>query len=427
MGNCSECISTRKQTQINFAEEGDLINRKSKSTFGYSNSHKEDFLEIETHARKNINKIILIQKNITKYLSRIKSGKKEVVKSVYKSFDLFNYKSIKPNNNDLIDKEMYCDRMLKNENFEINGNNLIVQLERNNEKINFEKAENNLQIFYRDAVNNQGVNIKTTKNDKPNIFETENKEYKLIKSQTESSNKLFDLKYIKMENGSIYFGNTLDNKADGFGNLILSEGDVYTGQWKDDESSGVGIYTNLKGCSYNGFWNKNKRNGFGIEKWTTGTHYEGYFLNGYKHHLGVLYLEDESFYEGEFYNNAISGVGTFYFKDKRIFYGEWKNNKMNGHGILNWSDGKRFEGSFVDDKKEGLGIFYAKNKVYIANWKNSKLNGYVVIIQKGLITKSLWNMGKKIKSFIENLIHPFDKIAEEILNSREFLDDMRSI
>jgi hypothetical protein len=426
MGNCSECINTKNQAQINFAEEGDLINRKSKSTVGYINFPQDEYKESDIYAGRNLYKIILIQRNIVKYLSRIKSGKNKAVYSFYKSFDLFNYHSNKAKNNNLNDKETYSDRLLNNDNYEVNGNNMIVKLE-DNKEINVKKSENIFTMIYRDVENHDEVNLKKLKNKKPKIFDTENKDYKSSKTQTECNHKSFDLKYIKLENGNIYLGNTLDNKADGFGNLILSEGDVYSGQWKDDEATGVGIYTNLIGCSYNGFWEKNKRNGYGVEKWTTGSHYEGYFLNGCKHHLGVLYLEDESFYEGEFNNNAISGVGTFYFKDQRIFYGEWKNNKMNGHGILTWSDGKRFEGSFVDDKKEGFGIFYAKNKIYIANWKNSKLDGDVIIIQNGSITKSYWNMGKKIKTFMDNLNHPYDKIAEEIVNSREFLHDMRNI
>jgi hypothetical protein len=419
MGNCSECINSKKQTQLNFADEGDLMNRKSKSTVGVNNFQQDQNNECDFNAGRNLNKIILIQRTVLKYLKILKSEKNELANSFYKSFDVFNYNSSKGMNNNANEKEMHKDQALNDNDYQANGNNMIVKFDGNDEEIS-KKYESNFTSINGHVKNRHNIDEFKLKNNMQNIFDIEDKDLISRIANRENTDKPFDLKYIKMHNGSIYLGNAIDNKADGFGILIHAEGDVYSGYWKGDEADGVGKYTNLNGCSYHGFWKNNKRNGYGIEMWPKGSCYEGYFFNGFKHSVGVLKLEDGSFFEGDFNNNDMTGIGTFYFKDKRIFYGEWKNNKMNGYGILSWNDGKRFEGSFVDDKKDGFGIFYANSKIYIANWKNSKLDGDVIIIQYGTVTKSFWNMGKKTKTFPVNHNHPFDRIAEEIINSDEF-------
>jgi len=349
---------------------------------------------------KNLNKIKLIQRTFRKFLVKQYISYPEKFKnylSIDKIFDVINYFSKnKPDENKYPNK--HIDNGEESDNFK-------------KKEFTYIKYQSNTELMLNERESSSKIdyerNIKINKEDaKESLCD------KIPKKTFEH----VDFKRIIKSNGSTYIGQYDHDKAEGFGIVIHADEDVYCGYWMADEANGVGKYTNLKGSNYQGFWMNNKRNGYGIEIWPSGGYYEGYFLDGQKHSVGILKFEDGTYYQGEFSNDEMNGIGIFYFKDSRIYYGRWRNNKMNGHGIITWSDGKRFEGSFEDDKKEGFGIFYANNKIYLANWKNSKLDGDVIIIQNNTITKSLWNMGKKITSFPDDYHNPFDKIAKEIIS-----------
>jgi hypothetical protein len=413
----------RTQTQINFNEEGgDNIN--SKGVFGMNNFLIKDmndrsFIE-KLITGKKLNKIILIQKTFKKFMERIyyinsekvndinwDNSKSKKTMSIYNRIKQLSYEK-KFNNDDgannscVIIKYRTKDKN-KEENDEKVARDSIINIENKQILDSYEKNKIKIGKFN---------NKRKSKKNITKIFKTKLKE---------NDNKFnTNIQKINFSNGSFYIGNTFENKADGLGSLTHLDGDVYCGEWKNDQANGLGKYSNTNGSSYHGNWLNNIRNGYGIEIWPKGGIYEGYFLDGYKIHIGILKLDDGSIYEGEFINNNMVGLGTFYFKDKRIYYGEWKNSKMNGFGILTWPDGKRFEGSFEDDKKHGFGIFYAGNKIYIGIWNYSKLDGDVLIIQNGGISMSFWEKGKKIKSLLNNYDHPYQKIAEEILDREEF-------
>ena len=50
------------------------------------------------------------------------------------------------------------------------------------------------------------------------------------------------------QDGSIYEGYWVHDKANGRGRLIHGDGDIYEGMWKDDKASGYGQYTHTDGA-----------------------------------------------------------------------------------------------------------------------------------------------------------------------------------
>lgn len=107
------------------------------------------------------------------------------------------------------------------------------------------------------------------------------------------------------------------------------------------------------GSVYKGEWLNNKRNGYGIEQ-SGSMYYEGYWKDDKKHGKGLMRNDTCTvFYIGDWKDNARDGYGTEYivsFKsDENIplhrnsavcYSGEWKCNLRHGHGVYD-------TGSFV--------------------------------------------------------------------------------
>lgn len=220
---------------------------------------------------------------------------------------------------------------------------------------------------------------------------------------------------LKWSDGSVYKGNFIENKANGYGKLYHSNNEYYEGMWIEDKALGIGVYGDSKGGIYQGFWQADKQYGYGIETWSNGSCYEGYYKEGEKEGFGVLAFNDGSIYSGEFANNNIEGIGTLVFSDKRVYQGHWKNNKMNGYGILKWPNGQYFEGAFINDKKSGFGIYVTSSRVFLSYWENSKLNGEVIVIEKGIVKKFIYDKGNKIKNLDDDYFIPYEKYTNIFL------------
>ena len=179
--------------------------------------------------------------------------------------------------------------------------------------------------------------------------EKESIEKELIekKFDLESRNLLFRGEIYK--NGNSYFGQFLNNKPDGFGQLIEANGNKYIGQWKNGEINGHGTYiwgTNSKkkiffifkskskrsGDKYIGQWKNGEMNGQGTYIWgpnskKSGDKYIGQWENGEKSGFGKLISSDGEIYIGEFLNNKKNGQGISISPGKEKKFGEWKNGK----------------------------------------------------------------------------------------------------
>ena len=133
------------------------------------------------------------------------------------------------------------------------------------------------------------------------------KEFILKKFDLESKNLLFRGEIYK--NGNSYFGQFLNNKPDGFGQLIDVNGDKYIGQWKNGEMNGQGTY----------IWGPNSKK--------SGDKYIGQWKDGKKSGFGKLISSDGEIYIGEFLNNKKNGQGISISPGKEKKFGEWKNGK----------------------------------------------------------------------------------------------------
>lgn len=83
---------------------------------------------------------------------------------------------------------------------------------------------------------------------------------------------------------SIYEGEYVNDKKDGYGVFRWASGNLYQGQFKDDE-----------------------RHGKGRMEWTDGSYYEGDWFRGIQHGYGKITFPDGSEKEGYFDNNVFIG------------------------------------------------------------------------------------------------------------------------
>jgi hypothetical protein len=89
---------------------------------------------------------------------------------------------------------------------------------------------------------------------------------------------------------------------------------------------------------------------------------------------------------------------------------------MNGYGIISWPNGKVFQGQFVNNHKNGYGIYYTDTKVFIACWRNSKLHGDVIIVEKGIIKRSYWEEGVKLRNSHEDVLLNSNKCISSLIS-----------
>lgn len=168
------------------------------------------------------------------------------------------------------------------------------------------------------------------------------------------------------KDGSLYEGEFFMGKKQGIGRLIDSGGECYYGNWIEDLAQGEGIYYFLDGSLYVGEFINGKFGGEGTEIWTDGSRFKGNFLDSLKHGFGKFKWNNGSMYEGNFVKGEIEGKGSLFllslgfytWPDGRTYEGQWKDNMMNGQGIFKWKDGKKYIGEYIADKKHGYGEFF---------------------------------------------------------------------
>ena len=170
------------------------------------------------------------------------------------------------------------------------------------------------------------------------------------KFRSVSKNK-FDIDVIEYEDGSIYTGETSDQKKNGFGVLQNSK-QFYEGEFLNDNFSGFGYVESIKKIAYT-----------------------GEFLNNVKHGIGIQFsLEDSYYYEGEWKDNHKNGVGKEILPDKSEYIGYFYLGKKHGVGIYKMSNGRKYEGEFSNSKINGYVSFFLNKKLknFFCGIKNLK-------------------------------------------------------
>lgn len=89
-----------------------------------------------------------------------------------------------------------------------------------------------------------------------------------------------------------YIGETIDGKANGYGEGIFETGSVYKGYWKDNLRHGIGVFTWSDNEYYEGSFVEGKREGYGEYHWKNGEVYKGYWKDDMRHGKGSLYRKN---------------------------------------------------------------------------------------------------------------------------------------
>ena len=248
--------------------------------------------------------------------------------------------------------------------------------------VNNDKNQNNNNINNGNNNNNNINNLSETTTN-PNctqdksLFSTPTERIyigKYIGGQKNGQGKLL------LPNESEYEGNFKNNVFDGYG-VFKSKSYNYWGNFTEGKKNGKGKYEDLiKETIYEGDFIDDKKEGYGEEKKSDGTIYRGYFKNGLKDGKGTLILqkgnsENDYIYEGDFKEDKICGIGRIKYNNKDYF-GEWKNNEMSGYGVL--IDGEvKYYGFFEHNNKEGYGAVFYEDQSFaiIGKWEEDLCEG----------------------------------------------------
>lgn len=206
----------------------------------------------------------------------------------------------------------------------------------------------------------------------------------------------------KFEDGSVYHGDLIRGKPDGFGRREFSNGDIYEGQFENGLFSGHGTLrykSNMNFERYFGNWKLGMRHGYGVLALADGTSWEGswkddsFLIGRFKRYDGLImsgkwqgnflsegelisvsgdqftgnFRPDGSFlegmlrkengeeYVGQFEQNIFHGFGCLKDVDGSLYTGSFSDGVKTGQGLLVEEDGTRYSGEFIDGLPHGLG------------------------------------------------------------------------
>lgn len=182
-----------------------------------------------------------------------------------------------------------------------------------------------------------------------------------------SSNRL--KKTINYDDGTIYEGEVLNGKPDGYGKMMFSNGNIYEG-----------------------FFLNGKRGGKGRFTWSSGAFYEGVWVQDLREdEHGHQLFSDGSVYDGGWKAGKRDGYGAQEWKDGRMYVGEWKDDKRNGQGIMSFPDKATYDGEWVDDEYCGYGIYTRKDGFkYVGEWGIDSGGGYGIYVMLEDEFKKTW-------------------------------------
>ena len=396
--------------------------------------HNNNDRIIEIYINNQIKKIINAFKNYNK------NNKNKKPKINYSKTN-FRYKS--KSNIDDIYNDIYKDT---NENNDKNSNkNNIFRNSAHNSPKKYNLNDNYYNNLYNNNDNSNPNNLENNNNDmklkQVNNFgkEIDHKSYDILNEGFSKTiidrEKNFCIKYF--DNGSVYIGETKNDKCNGHGKYISTKGDITNGFFKDNYLQGYELIERKRNNAiYEGEFDKNKFNGFGIENFEDGSTYYGQYKNNEKSGIGTYAWSDGSNYQGEWINGQPNGTGIFNDNKNRIYEGEWRYGKMNGIGLFKWDDGRKYIGLFNDDKREGFGIFFWSRplKIYLGFWVNGLQNGVGKIYTSTKEKYYLWEEGKILKKISNNKEFDLqiDKENKEIMNKylnffKMTLDDLLTL
>lgn len=229
---------------------------------------------------------------------------------------------------------------------------------------------------------------------------------------------------VTLNDGSVYRGGVVYDKASGQGEIVYKDGSRYKGGWKDSCWHGEGVYLAL-GDSIYGYWEngllngdvycKNKNytyvgevynglpDGIGRLLTSDGSYYNGQWVEGKRCGIGNLILSshNEDTYSGEWLDDEFHGVGKYVFGASGAYYdgewqkglqhgsgryvceeyeyvGDWKEGLMSGQGVITYTNKQDvYEGDFLENKRHGIGVYYfgESGNIYDGEFYDDKIHG----------------------------------------------------
>ena len=411
------------------------------------NESDKDSLTIENNIyEKNIEKIILIQKNYRRYKERLKNkeifiqnkNKKQLNNSNFivrskkisktisidtlQSLYLFNKKKdnkpkknggkneteeiISLNDSRLIFKN--SSKHLNNYKAELIKNSMILPNNKNNlfkmngdlgEKLSLIKASNNIKLTQVSLLKNKReILIKKTQDKiKGNFIQKNEKVIRYQGGFLKKTRKKNGFGIITWSDNSklkgIFDSNDINGICRFYNHKYKS---TFIGEYINSHPSGFGVYS-VKSFSLHGYWESEYLNGIAIEVWEDGTYFQGEYKDNKKNGIGLYRWPDGTIYQGEFKDGQMNGLGIMLYSNDCIFSGEIENGFMHGFGSFSWGNGCMYIGNYIQDIKNGFGIYIWDQKnflCYIGFWEMGKQQGIGAKVNGNKIKYCIWNKGK---------------------------------
>ena len=226
-----------------------------------------------------------------------------------------------------------------------------------------------------------------------------------------------------LPDGSVYEGEMLGGKPNGYGLRKLTNGDVFDGQHKSGLAHGYGTmdYKSREEIErYSGLWKSGQREGYGTlvfsdssrmeghweddellygdyqgsdgvilsGKWVSSSLSEGRMKTALNEEFSGTFNPDGSFlkgtflsgggnrYTGSFKSNLYHGRGILEKTDGTLYAGDFEEGEYSGVGMLVEPDGSKYSGGFSQGIPEGFGIQEDVTGVtYAGNWSQGEKNG----------------------------------------------------
>ena len=221
------------------------------------------------------------------------------------------------------------------------------------------------------------------------------------------------------EDGSVYQGDLIRGRPDGFGRREFLNGDIYEGQFEKGYFQGHGTMRYKSDSNldrYFGNWNQNMRNGYGVLALTDGATWEGTW-NDDSFEIGKFLGVDGLLMSGKWRGDVLSegclidpsgakfvGLfnedgsylrGSLFSADGEQYVGQFKENKYHGHGNLQSTDLSIYTGNFYEGIKSGLGVLKeADGTIYSGNFSSGLPDGFGVQDDpSGVFYSGSWELG----------------------------------
>lgn len=219
-----------------------------------------------------------------------------------------------------------------------------------------------------------------------------------------------------LPDGGKYYGNVVNGKLEGEGEIIWENGSRQVGVFKDGLLNGEGEYWGADNSHYIGHYSQGLSDGKGIFKYHDGTTYEGEFKNNVLHGEGVLTTSYGDVYTGEFEGNDFHGEGVYVGRNGTykgnfesgeivsgqhnsnfgvIYNGEFKDWTYHGKGRYKMADGSIYIGTFKEGQLQGEAKYKAADgTLYKGNFENFTYSGYGELTRaNGNVYKGLFEYG----------------------------------